>query len=77
MCIFPPFVPWPKIIEIAEILAEDEANSLGRESVVYRIIALVVMAVSLSTDGSTKVDQKFDIEVSDERICVARLAGSR
>ena len=28
------------------------------------------MAVSLCTYGTTKVDQKFDIEVSDERVCV-------
>ena len=29
------------------------------------------MAVSLSTDGAAKVDKKFDVEVSDERVCVA------
>ena len=56
-----------QVAEIPEIFAQDDANALCGQSIVDRIIAVVVMTVGLGADGAARIHQEFNVKVANQR----------
>ena len=63
---FLPLQPSEQILEWIIFTANDEAGTLCSERIIDAIVALVVVAIGFETESARRIDQIFDIEVSDE-----------